>query len=99
MSKVIFEIKYSVKGDKKDEYLSVVASLKESISNHFNIQYFVLRNKKPDNVFSELFIFEDEEQFDSFEDNQPEEIQNIMNRLYDEFIENGSISYITKYEI
>lgn len=99
MAKVIFEIKYAVKKEKVDEYFSAVSSLKELISNHFNIQYFVLRNKKNDNVFSELFIFDDEEQFDSFEDNQPDEIKEIMNRLYDELIENGSITYSTKYEI
>jgi hypothetical protein len=99
MSKVIFEIKYAVKQEKIDDYYSVIASLKDFITNQLNIQYFVLRNKKPDNVFHELLIFENEEQFDTFEDNQSEEIKNIMNRLYDEFIEQGSIAYSTRYEI
>lgn len=99
MSKVIFEIKYAVREEKKEEYFSVIANLKDLISNHLNIQYLVLRNKKTDNTFFELFIFDNEEQFDAFEDNQSEEIKGIMNRLYDEFIENGSISYSTRYEL
>ncbi len=98
MSKVVFEIKYAVKQEKIDEYFSLISSLKDLIVQ-LNIQYFVLRNKKSDNVFFELMIFENEEQFDNFEDNQSEEIKNIMNRLYDEFIENGSIVYSTRHEI
>jgi len=99
MPKVVFEVRYKVKNNKKEEYFLLIGKLKELISNHFNNLYFVLKDSKDENLFYELFIFDSEEQFDAFEDNQPEEIAEIMNRLYDEFIEKGSIVYSTRNEL
>ena len=72
MSKIIFEINYNVLPEKSEEYLISIEELKTRIRENTSSEYFVLENRKLLNNFSELYIFDSEEDFDNMEDNQDE---------------------------
>jgi len=99
MSKIIFEINYSVFPEKRDEYLETIAELKSLIKEKTNSDYFVMENRKVSNNFSELYIFDSEEEFDNMEDNQDEKTSELIEKIFDEFVVNKKLNYSTKDEI
>lgn len=99
MSKILFEIKYKIIPDKRDEYLRTIQQMREIIQNNYPCQYFVFEEKKYPNTFAEVFLCENKEQFDSLEDNQTDEVFNLTNKIYDEYILDKKVTYTTKYEI
>lgn len=99
MSKIIFEINYNIIPEKRKEYLSIINDLRKNISESGENNYSVYENKKNSNNFSEIYICENDEEFDALEDNQNEETIQITQRLFDEFIKDKKVVYTTKYEI
>lgn len=99
MSKIIFEINYTIYPEKREEYLKTIHELKESLKEASNSSYGVYENKKSANNFTEMYICNDEEEFDALEDNQSEETIQLTQRLFDEFIKDKKVQYTTKYEV
>ncbi|MEO8209318.1 MAG: hypothetical protein ABI840_02065 [bacterium] len=99
MSKIIFEINYNIHPDKRDDYLSTINELRRSITETSNNNYSVYENKKNQNNFTEMYICENEEEFDAIEDNQSDETMELTQRLFDNFIKDNKVSYFTKYEV
>ncbi len=99
MSKIMFEIKYKVIPEKREEYLKTIQQMREIVNKVYPCQYLIFEEKKYPNTFSEVFICENQDQFDTLEDNQPDEIFNLTNKIYDEFILEKKVTYTTKYEI
>jgi quinol monooxygenase YgiN len=99
MPKIIFEINYNINPEKRGEYLSTVADLRRSITESSNNNYSVYENKKKPNNFSEIYICENEEEFDAIEDNQTDETIELTQRLFDNFIKDNKVNYTTKYEV
>lgn len=99
MSKIIFEINYNINPDRREEYLATIGELRRSINESSVKNYSVFENKKSPNNFSEIYICDNEEEFDAIEDNQSEETMELTQRLFDEFIKDNKVSYSTKYEV
>ncbi len=99
MSKIIFEINYNIYPEKREEYLHTINELKKNIIGTSNNNYSVYENKKNPNNFTEMFICENEEEFDSIEDNQDEETMELTQKLFEDYIKDKKVSYTTKYEI
>jgi hypothetical protein len=99
MSKIIFEINYNVLPEKREEYLISIEELKTRIRENTSSEYFVLENRKLLNNFSELYIFDSEEDFDNMEDNQDEATSELIEKIFDEFIVNKKVNYTTKEEV
>lgn len=99
MSKIIFEINYNIHPDKREEYLSTINELRRSITETSNNNYSVYENKKNQNNFTEMYICENEEEFEAIEDNQSDETMELTQRLFDNFIKDNKVNYLTKYEI
>lgn len=81
MSKVIFTIQYELKEDKKEEFLSVVNELKNLLNADGLEDYSVFRVKGKQNQYQEQYTFVSEEAFDSFDDNNDERINILINKL------------------
>ncbi len=99
MSKIIFEINYNIYPEKRDEYLNTISELRQNIIETTNSNYSVYENKKNPNNFTELYICENEEEFESMEDNQSDESVELTQKLFDDFIKDKKVSYSTKYEV
>lgn len=83
MSKVIFTIQYELKEDKKEEFLSVVNELKNLLNADGLEDYSVFRVKGKQNQYQEQYTFVSEDAFDSFDDNNDERINILINKLND----------------
>ena len=99
MSKILFEVNYNVIPEKRTDYLEIIDELKIQIKENSNYDYFVMENKKINNNFSEYYLFNSEEEFDEMEDNQNEQVQEIIEKLFNEFILNKKVTYITRQEV
>ena len=99
MPKIIFEINYSVYPEKRDDYLVTIAELKSLIKEKTNSDYLVLENRKLNNNFSELYVFDSEEDFDNMEDNQDDKASELIEKIFNEFVVNKKLNYSTKDEI
>ncbi len=98
MAKVIFNIQYELKPDKKDEYLSVVKELKILLKADGLENYSVYEVKGKGNHYQEVYTFASEEAYEAFDDNQSERINILINKLSDLTVEN-STKYATLYEL
>lgn len=98
MAKVIFNIQYELKTDKKDEYLSVVKELKSLLKADGLEDYSVYEIKGKGNHFQETYTFVSDEAYEAFDDNQNERINILINKLSDLTVEN-STRYTTLYEL
>jgi len=99
MPKILFEINYNIDPEKRDDYLSTVEELKRSISEAPGNNYSVFENKKNPNNFTEVYLYDNEEDFDAMEDNQSDETVRLTQKLFEEFIQDNKVSYSTKYEV
>lgn len=99
MPKIIFEINYNIYPGKRGEYLGIINELKKNIMENPGNNYSVYENKKNSNNFSEIYICNNEDEFDALEDNQSEKVVQITQRLFDEFIKDKKVVYSTKYEV
>ena len=99
MSQIIFEINYNVIPEKRDEYLANVKELRELIKSNSGKNYEVYENKKDSNNFSEIYFCESEEEYDNLEDNNDDNIMELTEKIFTEFILDKKVKYITKYSI
>lgn len=99
MPKIIFEINYDIKPAKREDYLQLIGTLKNKITSSSNKNFSVYENKKGSNNFSEIYLCESEEEYESIDDNQDESTVEITERLFTEFIKDGKVTYYTKYEL
>lgn len=99
MSKIIFEINYNINPEKREEYLTTISELRKCIKENTNNNYSVFENRKSPNNFSEMYICENEEEFEAIEDNQSDEVMELTQKLFNDFIKNNKVTYTTKYEV
>jgi L-rhamnose mutarotase len=99
MPKIIFEINYNIHPEKRNDYLQTMGELRKNITETTKSNYSVFENKKSRNNFSEIYICENEEEFDELEDNQSEVSVELTQKLFDDFIVDRKVTYTTKYEI
>jgi len=99
MSKILFEINYSIYPGKREEYLELIQELKTMIRNEFTKDYYVYENANHPNNFYELFVCNSDEEYEKFEDNQSDAIKELITKLFTEFAIQNKIIYSTKKEI
>jgi hypothetical protein len=88
-----------VNPEKRDDYLESIEELKSLIKENTSSDYLVLENRKISNNFSELYIFDSEEEFDNMEDNQDERTNELIEKIFNLFVVNQKLNYSTKDEI
>lgn len=98
MGKVIFSIKYEIIPERREEYLEVIRELKTLVSAEGLESYSVYERKKNKNQFQEMYIFESEQTYEEFDDNQDERVDLLMTKLSD-MIKEQTTQYSTLMEV
>jgi antibiotic biosynthesis monooxygenase (ABM) superfamily enzyme len=94
MPRVILQISYEIKPDKREEYLALARELK----NHFVVeqkkQYSLYEQKGKKNYFVEQFVCDSMEEFEALEDNMTENSEKLIDRL-ETLLKDGKAKYST----
>lgn len=98
MGKVIFSIKYEIIPDRREDYLDVIRELKTLVSAEGLEDYSAYEQKNKKNNFEEVYIFESEQAYEDFDDNQDERVDILMTKLSD-MIKQQSTNYSTLFEV
>jgi L-rhamnose mutarotase len=98
MSKVMFTITYSIHPEKREEYLKLIAEMKDHLINVGKKNYSVYEVKGKKNQFTEMFVTDTMEEFDALEDNQDEKTHELVSKL-EEYVANGGMRYTTLVEV
>ncbi len=98
MSKVVFAIKYEVFEEKLDEYLDVMRELKNIVEAEGLESYRVFKVKSKKNYYEEIYLFENQEAYDNFDDDADERVDLLMNKLSD-IIKPHTTEYLTLNEV
>jgi len=99
MAKILFEIKYDIKPELRDEYLETIKELRSHIINGSNKNYLVVENKQKPNNFTEIYICETEEEYENLEDEADSITNELTSRIASRFISGGKTKYSTFYEV
>lgn len=97
MPRVMFTISYSVKPDKREQYISLVGEMKRHLTALGKLNYSVFEAKGKKNLFTEIFITNSMEEFDSLEDNLDEKAQELISTL-EGFVDDAGMKYNTIVE-
>ena len=98
MSKIIFTIKYEIIKEKNDEFLDVIRELKNIVKAEGLESYSVYAVKGKKNIYEEIYVFENEEAYDNFDDVADERTDILMNKL-SELMKPQTTEYLTMTEI
>jgi hypothetical protein len=98
MPKVILQISYDIKPEKREEYLNLVQEMKGHFIQEKKKDYAVYELKGKKNSFVEQFICRSLEEFDSLEDDLDERGEELVNRL-EGMLKDGTSKYTTLVEL
>ncbi len=90
MAKVIFSIQYEINDEKRNEYISTAKELKTLLKAEGLENYSIYEVKGKKNHFQEVYIFNTEEAYENFDDNQNERINILINKISEMTIDNSS---------
>jgi predicted KAP-like P-loop ATPase len=96
MPNVMFTISYTIKPERRNDYLSLVGKMK----NHLTAagkEYSVFEAKAKPNHFTEVFVTHSLEEFDALDEDQDETVEGMVSQL-EEFVDEGSKKYTTLVE-
>jgi len=98
MPKVILQISYEIKPEKRNDYLSLAAELKKHFSLEQKKNYTIFEQKGKKNYFVEEFVCNSIEEYEVLEDGTTESGEELVNRL-ETYIKDGKARYATLIEI
>jgi L-rhamnose mutarotase len=98
MSRVMFTISYSIDPDRREEYVRLLGELKAHFATLGRKNYMVFESKGKKNHFTEVFLTESLEEFDTLEDNHDEKTQELIQRL-EACVDKGGMKYSTGLEV
>jgi quinol monooxygenase YgiN len=96
---ILFEIKYTIKDSKREDYLNLLAKIKEYYKKDGVDRYMTFEDEKKKNEFTEIFLFASESDFEKFEEGATEEINDMLSKLVSEMVVDKKIKYRTKKEV
>jgi hypothetical protein len=98
MSKVILQISYEIKSEKREEYLALATELKNHFAGEQKKNYTIFEQKGKKNFFVEEFICNSVEEYEALEDGTTESGEELVNRL-ETLLKDGKARYATLIEI
>jgi hypothetical protein len=98
MPKVILQISYEIKPEKREEYLALATELKSHFAGEQKKNYTIFEQKGKKNFFVEEFICNSIEEYETLEDGTTESGEELINRL-ETFLKEGKARYATLIEI
>ncbi len=90
-------ISYRIKPERREQYLALVREMKQHLNALGKHNYSVFEAKGKKNHFTEVFITNSVEEFDSLEDNLDEKAQELNSTLQG-FVDAGGMKYNTIVE-
>jgi len=96
---ILFEIKYKIYDNKRNEYLDLIKQIKDYYKKDGVDRYMVFEDEKNKGEFTELFLFASESDFEKFEENSDEDINQLLAKLASELVVDKKIRYKTKLEV
>ena len=98
MGKVIFTISYDIVPEKRVEYLPLSQKMKEHILQKEGVEeYSIFENRRKQNSFSEVFIFNSIDDYDGLED-EDDTMCNLTSQL-ESMLTDGKMKYSTLVEV
>ncbi len=97
MPKVMFTISYAIKPELREQYLGLTKEMREHFTTVGKKNYAVYEAKGKKNQFTEVFITNSIEEYDTLEDNQDEKTEALIGKL-DDFIDENGMKYSTLLE-
>jgi hypothetical protein len=98
MPKVILQISYEIRPEKRDEYLALAAEMKRQFAVEQKKNYTIYEQKGKKNSFVEEFVCESIEDYEALEDGMTESGEELINRL-EMMLKDGKARYATLVEI
>ena len=98
MSKVILQISYEIKPDKRDDYLALATELKNHFAGEQKKNYAIFEQKGKKNFFVEEFVCNSVEEYEALEDGMTESGEELVNRL-ETYLKEGKARYATLLEV
>lgn len=97
MPRVMFTISYGIKPEKRSVYLPLISETKSHLVNVGKKNYSVFEVKGKKNQFAEVYVFNNEEEFDALDDNQDERTQELLSKL-EACVDGDGMRYTTLIE-
>lgn len=97
MPRVLFMISYTIKPEHRSNYLMLITEIKSHVVNVGKNNYSVFEVKGKKNQFTEVYIFNSEEEFEALDDAQDPQTQELLGRL-EPFVD-GNMKYTTALEV
>ena len=98
MSKVILQISYEIKPDKREEYLALATEMKHHFAGEQKKNYTIFEQKGKKNYFIEEFVCNSIEEYEALEDGMTESSEELVNRL-ETYLKEGKARYATLVEV
>ena len=98
MSKVILQISYEIKPDKREEYLALATEMKHHFAGEQKKNYTIFEQKGKKNFFIEEFVCNSIEEYEALEDGMTESSEELVNRL-ETYLKEGKARYATLVEV
>lgn len=98
MPKVILQISYDIRPEKRDEYLALAAEMKRLFAVDQKKNYTIYEQKGKKNSFVEEFVCDSIEDYEALEDGMTESGEELINRL-ETILKDGKARYATLVEI
>ena len=98
MPKVILQISYEIRPEKREEYLALAGQLKRHFSEDQKKNYTIFEQKGKKNFFIEQFVCGSMEEYEALEDGMTESSEDLVNRL-ETILKDGKARYATLVEL
>ena len=99
MNRILFQINYDVYPEKRDEYIASIKELETYLKDNKNHNYLVVEDKTRKNNFTEIFIFNNEAEFEALEDETDDRVQSLTTKIMTDYAVDGKTKYSTFYEL
>ena len=98
MPKVILQISYEIKPEKREEYIILVGELKHHFAGEQKKNYSIFEQKGKKNFFVEEFVCSSIEEYEALEDGMTENSEALVNKL-ETLLKDGKAKYATLIEV
>ncbi|MBN1638490.1 MAG: MFS transporter [Ignavibacteriales bacterium] len=98
MGKIIFSVRYEIKPEKRNEYLETIHELKNIVFAEGLESYSVFEDKSKNGFFEEIYIFDNADSYEKFDDAENERVEILVNKL-SSYIKENSTKYLTLSEV
>jgi hypothetical protein len=99
MAKIIFQISYDILPEKRNEYIETIKELQNHLKSNSGKNYMVLEDKNRKNYFSEIYICDNEDEYENLENETDDITFNLTNKIFSSYVVDKKAHYFTLHEI